>query len=42
MAEAEIENCFCGPALDGTAGMGCEPDDGAGQQRILPPQRQQA
>jgi hypothetical protein len=42
MAGAEIENCFCEPALDGTAGIGCEPEDGAVQQRILPPQRQQA
>jgi len=42
MAGAEIENCFWVPALDGTAGIGCEPDDGAAQQRILPPQRQQA
>jgi hypothetical protein len=42
MAGAEIENCFWVPALDGTAGIGCEPDDGAAQQLILPPQWQQA
>jgi hypothetical protein len=42
MAGAEIESCFCGPALDGTAGSGCEPDDGVAQQLILPPHRQQA
>jgi hypothetical protein len=37
-AGAEIESCFCGLALDGTADIGCEPDDGAAQQLILPPQ----
>lgn len=42
MAGAEIESCFCAPELDGTAGIGCEPDDGAAQQLILPPQWQQA
>jgi hypothetical protein len=41
MAGAEIESCFCGPALDGIAGNGCEPGDAA-QQLILPPQWQQA
>jgi hypothetical protein len=39
MAGAEIESCFCGPALAGTAGTGCEPD-GEAQQLILPPQWQ--
>jgi hypothetical protein len=42
MAGVEIENCFCAPVLDGTAGTGCEPDDGKGQQLIVPPQWQQA
>ncbi len=42
MAGAEIESCFCGPALAGIAGIGCEPDDGEEQQLILPPQWQQA
>ena len=42
MDGAEIESCFGAPALDGTAGIGCEPDDGAAQQLLLPPQWQQA
>ena len=42
MAGEEIENCFCAPALDGTADSGCDPDNGAAQQLILPPQWQQA
>ena len=41
MSGAEIESCFCGPALAGIAGTGCEPD-GEAQQLILPPQWQQA
>jgi hypothetical protein len=41
MAGAKIESCFCAPVLDGTAGIGCEPD-GAEQQLILPPQWQPA
>jgi hypothetical protein len=40
MAGAEIENCFCEPALEGTAGIGCE-GCGERQQLILPPQEQQ-
>jgi hypothetical protein len=42
MAGGEIESCFCGPVLDGTAGSGCEPDEESRQQLILPPQWQQA
>jgi hypothetical protein len=42
MAGAEIESCFCAPALDGIAGIGREPDDGVEQQLILPSQWQQA
>ena len=41
-AGVEIKSCFCGPALDGAAGIGCEPDDGTAQQLILPPQWQPA
>jgi hypothetical protein len=42
IAGVEIESCFCGPVLDGTAGIGCEPDDGEEQQLIPPPQWRQA
>jgi hypothetical protein len=37
LAGAENESCFCTPVLDGTAGIGCELDDGAAQQLIRPP-----
>jgi hypothetical protein len=33
---------FCGPALAGSAGAGCEPEADVAQQLILPPQWQQA